>query len=123
MADTKADVDAAQNAVDTAQKIVDGEQSDADAQKALDDAKANEQAASDAVNNATADKAATEKADSDRQAAIDDAKADVEKLSPKFPAAISGNLQNINSINANKIRIAPAAFIRAVRAEELFKTR
>lgn len=34
--------------------------------KALDDAKANEQAASDAVNNATADKAATEKADSDR---------------------------------------------------------
>ena len=36
MADTKADVDAAQNAVDTAQKIVDGEQSDADAQKALD---------------------------------------------------------------------------------------
>lgn len=35
MADIKADVDAAQNAVDTAQKIVDGEQSDADAQKHL----------------------------------------------------------------------------------------
>ena len=101
MADTKADVDAAQNAVDTAQKIVDGEQSDADAQKALDDAKANEQAASDAVNNATADKAAAEKADSDRQAAIDDAKADVEKATQTDTGAISQEIADANKTIAD----------------------
>lgn len=101
MADIKADVDAAQNAVDTAQKIVDGEQSDADAQKALDDAKANEQAASDAVNNATADKAATEKADSDRQAAIDDAKADVEKATQTDTGAISQEIVDANKTIAD----------------------
>lgn len=101
MVDTKADVDAAQNAVDTAQKIVDGEQSDADAQKALDDAKANEQAASDAVNNATADKAAAEKADSDRQAAIDDAKADVEKATQTDTGAISQEIADANKTIAD----------------------